>query len=118
MLDEGYLRTIRHGIELFNAQKYWECHEELENAWIEDPTSSRHITWAIIQVAVALYHYQRGNLIGAKSMLRKAKEKLDKGNVRAGALLHWAHFKELVQEGDFMALLAFKFPVPQSWKRL
>ena len=30
-----HLQKIQYGIELFNEQKYWECHEELEDLWLE-----------------------------------------------------------------------------------
>lgn len=70
---------MREGILLFNEQKYWECHEALEDIWAEDNHDPvRYIYWAVIQVAAACIHYRDKNLIGAQGMIAKAKEKFRK----------------------------------------
>lgn len=67
---------MREGVELFNQQMYWECHESLEDVWMEDKGDlARNVYWAVIQVAAACIHYRDGNLIGAQGMMNKAKEK-------------------------------------------
>jgi predicted metal-dependent hydrolase len=118
-----HLKEITEGLELFNAGKYWECHEVLEDPWMEYAHDSvRYIFWAIIQIAVCLYHVRGANLLGACGMLKKAKEKLDtceKLELETPLLessLDWNHFKFLVREikqnpslGDFKRLLNFKF---------
>ena len=71
-----HLKKIGSGVELFNDQKYWECHEVLEDLWAEDTQDpARNVYWAIIQVAAACIHYRESNLIGAQGMIGKAKEK-------------------------------------------
>jgi hypothetical protein len=71
-----HLAKIQEGIELFNEQKYWECHESLEDLWMEDKNdSARYIYWAIIQVAAACIHYRDSKIIGAQGMINKAREK-------------------------------------------
>jgi predicted metal-dependent hydrolase len=71
-----HLEKIREGVELFNEQKYWECHEALEDLWLEDrQDTARLIYWAIIQVAAACIHYRNKNLVGAQGMIAKAKDK-------------------------------------------
>ncbi len=71
-----HMVKIQEGIELFNEQKYWECHESLEDLWMEDRNdSARNVYWAIIQVAAACIHYRDGKIIGAQGMINKAKEK-------------------------------------------
>lgn len=71
-----HLKKIREGIELFNEQKYWECHEALEDLWMEDRNdNARNVYWAIIQVAAACIHYRDNKIIGARGMIAKAKEK-------------------------------------------
>lgn len=71
-----HMAKIHEGIELFNEQKYWECHESLEDLWMEDRNdSARNVYWAIIQVAAACIHYRDGKIIGAQGMINKAKEK-------------------------------------------
>lgn len=71
-----HLKKMKPGIEVFNNQMYWECHEELEHVWLEDRGDDvRNVYWAIIQVAAALVHYENANEIGAQGLLKKAKEK-------------------------------------------
>ena len=71
-----HLAKVQEGIELFNEQKYWECHESLEDLWMEDKNdSARYIYWAIIQVAAACIHYRDSKIIGAQGMINKAREK-------------------------------------------
>lgn len=117
-----HLEKISKGIELFNAEKYWECHEELEDPWIEEPGPVRNVYWAVIQVAVSLFHYRQGNLTGARGMLAKARQKFDRCealHVESDLLyekLSWKKLKELVravprepQLSDFDKLFAFRF---------
>ena len=94
---------MRKGIELFNEQKYWECHEELEHHWLEDAgDNARLIYWAVIQVAAAMYHYRDDNLEGVHGLLYKAKDKLGRGiqnKVETEYLLshvNWNEFRRLV----------------------
>ena len=76
MFDREHLDKMVHGISLFNEQKYWECHEALEDLWAEDNHDPiRYIYWAIIQVAAVCIHYRDKNLIGCQGMVAKAKNK-------------------------------------------
>ncbi len=71
-----HLAKMQEGIELFNEQKYWECHESFEDLWMEDKNDpARNVYWAIIQVAAACIHYRDSKIIGAQGMINKAKEK-------------------------------------------
>lgn len=71
-----HLAKMEEGVRLFNEQQYWECHESLEDVWMEDRgDQARNVCWAVIQVAAACIHYSNGNLIGAQGMISKAKEK-------------------------------------------
>ena len=75
-----HFEKMRKGVELFNEQKYWECHEELEHHWLEDAgDNARLIYWAVIQVAAAMYHYRDENLQGVHGLIYKAKDKLNRG---------------------------------------
>ena len=62
------------GIALFNAGKFFEAHEALEDAWRESPRGSglrRHLQ-GMCQLAVAFHHQSRGNFAGAGSVLGRA----------------------------------------------
>ncbi|MGH9934683.1 MAG: DUF309 domain-containing protein, partial [Blastocatellia bacterium] len=67
-----YLR----GIELFNAGRFFESHEALEEIWLKSEGAERELLHALIQSAAALYHFQRGALKGALSVYRRAQRKL------------------------------------------
>ncbi len=69
-------QLLRHGIDLFNRQEFFECHEVLEEVWTPERGPRRLFLQAVIHVAVAFYHCQRGNLAGARGQLRKALRKL------------------------------------------
>ena len=98
-----HFEKMRRGVELFNEQKYWECHEELEHHWLEDAgDSARLIYWSVIQVAAAMYHYRDENLEGVHGLLFKAKDKLTRGvrgKVETNYLLekiNWNEFRKMV----------------------
>lgn len=59
------------GIELFNAGAYWECHETLETLWRQETRPVRRLYQGILQVGVGLLHARRGNLSGARKVLRR-----------------------------------------------
>lgn len=65
-------RQLDEGVRLFNAGMYFECHDVLEDLWSGVRGESRDFFQGLIQVAVALYHLERGNAEGARSMLGRA----------------------------------------------
>lgn len=123
-----HLKKIRDGLALYNSGNYWECHESLEDHWMEDiGDGARLIYWAVIQTATALYHAEDENLAGARGMLVKAQDKLRRGEhskVETALLkqINWKKFKGLVREvpgyeaqlSDFKKLFEFKFPLPSA----
>lgn len=123
-----HLALMKKGIELFNAQKYWECHEEFEHHWLEEPSAIRNVYWAVIQVAAAMIHYRDQNIIGAKGLITKAKEKFNRvekfeiENEILNKNLSWRELKILVRNvpdepilQDFERLFQFRFKDPNSW---
>lgn len=114
---------MKKGIEDFNAQKYWECHESLEDVWNEDVhDQARNVYWAVIQVASSLIHYRDGKIVGATGLINKAKEKFKRCeslNIETPLLyefLNWKELKELVfkipdqpQLEEFKNLFQFRF---------
>ncbi len=53
------------GMELFNEGKFFEAHEELEEAWKEETGEVRELYRGILQIAVTYLHITRGNYDGA-----------------------------------------------------
>ncbi len=98
-----HLRKMREGLERFNRQHYWECHESLEEVWLEDRNDPvRNVYWAIIQVAASMVHYREKNLVGAAGMLNKSREKFRRVRVMGIATplleerLDWRRLEALV----------------------
>jgi hypothetical protein len=57
---------LRHGIELFNAGRYWDAHEAWEHEWMPDRKGpDAGFYKGLIQVAAGCLHYGRRNRRGA-----------------------------------------------------
>jgi predicted metal-dependent hydrolase len=63
---------FQEGIELFNAGRYFECHEAWEEVWKRAHGDAKRFYQGLIQLAVAILHLQRGNRQGAASVYAKA----------------------------------------------
>lgn len=66
------------GIHLFNSQKYFEAHEELEDLWLKAEGDRKSFLHGLIQVAAAFHHQRRNNPDGFGSLLEKGCAKLQK----------------------------------------
>ena len=119
-----HLQKMQEGVELFNEQKYWECHESLEDVWMEDRGDlARNVYWAVIQVAAACIHYRDSKIVGAQGMIVKAKEKFLRCREKniltqlAFEYLDWEELEKLVMAipekdaklEDFAKLYDFRF---------
>ena len=67
---------FERGVELFNRQEFYECHEVLEDVWRPSAGPIRLFLQALIHFAVGFYHHQQGNRTGAELQLEKALRKL------------------------------------------
>lgn len=70
-------QLFKTGIDLFNAHEFFACHEILEELWQGLSGDEKRFTQAIIQIAVAYHHLERGNGAGAGRLLARALDKLD-----------------------------------------
>ena len=68
---------FHEGIELFNAERFFECHEAWEQVWNRSHGAEKVAIQGLIQAAVAILHLERGNREGAESLYAKARAKLD-----------------------------------------
>lgn len=59
---------------------FFECHEILEEFW-KSRQGLEYIWVGLIQIAVALYHYRRGNRMGATKMMESAIRNLEENPV-------------------------------------
>lgn len=72
MHEEGY----RRGIQLFNERNFFDAHEVWEDVWRESNGTEKKFLQGLIQVAVAFHHHSTGNLVGARSLLERARRNL------------------------------------------
>lgn len=123
MIDSTHLKRMAAGIQCYNKKHFWECHEELEEIWLEDRgDNARYLYWAIIQVAASMVHVREKNLIGASGMIGKAQKKLHQCrefyliNKLVEEELSWSVFEKLVHMikpsdplSSYQQLYDFKF---------
>jgi hypothetical protein len=64
------------GIDEFNQQLFFECHETLEELWLEERGEDRKFYQGIIQIAAGYYKLQQGVPVGAIKLWRMGIEKL------------------------------------------
>ena len=64
------------GIDLFNQREFYECHDTIEEVWLQESSDRQPFLQGLIQAAVAFHHYQHGKWGAARSMLQLALEKL------------------------------------------
>lgn len=71
--DERFHR----GIAEFNARRFFEAHDVLEEMWHEYREEDRLFLQGLIQVAVGFYHLENRNYNGCRSQFAKAIQKLE-----------------------------------------
>lgn len=59
----------------FNEGDYYTCHDLLEDIWLAD--RSNLFIKGLLQMSVAIYHYEYGNLKGARTMFATANRYLE-----------------------------------------
>ena len=63
---------------LFNEERFWECHEALEQIWRKEGGEERELLQGIILAAAALVHYQRGGNQVSLSVFKRGYQRLQK----------------------------------------
>lgn len=106
------------GIEEFNSQGYFDCHETLETLWGTQNGAEKLLTQAIIQFAVAYYHWQRSNFQGAERLFKRGISKIDQAKIdRTASTAYPIDIQDLVDQivSDMPKVTAHKaltkFPV-------
>lgn len=61
---------------LWRQEKFWACHEALEEVWKAAPAPRRDFLNGLIHGAVALFQHRRGNSNGAARQFLRAQIKL------------------------------------------
>jgi len=67
----------KEGLRLFNAGKYFEAHEALEDAWNAEEGDAKNLYQGILQIAVTYHHITRGNYSGALKVHERSQKWLN-----------------------------------------
>jgi len=71
--DEAFLA----GVESFNRGDYFLAHEIWEDIWFSAGGEARSFLQGLIQWSLALHHFQRGNLKGARKLFESGDQLLE-----------------------------------------
>ena len=74
---------FKKGIELFNEEEFYECHEVIEDLWLGTQGRYKDLYKGVIQAAVALHHLKRGNLNGAQKLFKTSTRYLSEYKPKA-----------------------------------
>lgn len=62
-------RQLLQAFGEFNRGEWFDCHETLEDLWVGTEGEIRCFYQGLLQISVALHHWQNGNFGGALSLL-------------------------------------------------
>lgn len=65
-------QLVYQALQEFNNGHYYEAHEDLEHAWMDEEHEVRNLYQGILQAGVAYYQIRRGNYWGAVKMFLRA----------------------------------------------
>lgn len=75
-MTEAVPQEFWQGIEQFNSQQFYACHDTLEALWMDATEPQKTFYQGILQIAVALYHLGNSNWRGAVILLGEGINKL------------------------------------------
>lgn len=84
------------GVEEFNQQQFYECHDTLEALWMEAPNPQRQFYQGVLQIAVGCYHLGNCNWRGATILLGEGMRRLSNYQPVYGEI----DVTALIQESD------------------
>ena len=73
-------KAISEGVDYFNNERFWECHEILEGVWKNCDGNEKFLVQGLILVAAGLVHYQKDEDLICISIFNRALEKLENSN--------------------------------------
>jgi predicted metal-dependent hydrolase len=66
------------GLACYRNREFFEAHEHWEDVWNQLRDPERSFLQGLIQVTVAMHHYENGNRAGALSLLQRALRRLER----------------------------------------
>jgi predicted metal-dependent hydrolase len=69
---------LGEGLRCYRAQEFFAAHEHWECVWLRSKEPEKAFLQGLIQVAAAFHHLQRDNPRGARSLLHRARLRLQR----------------------------------------
>ena len=66
---------FQKGLSEYEKGDYFEAHEAWEDLWSDYSIPNRRFIQGLIQLSVSFVHLGNGNMVGAKSLLKKCQDK-------------------------------------------
>jgi hypothetical protein len=93
------IEVLKRAVELFNEQRYWECHETLEQIWRKEPRGpEKDVQQGIILAASALVHFQKNEDLVCLGMIPSALAKLNSWHENDYYMVNVAQLKVHLEE--------------------
>lgn len=70
-LTENEREQVYLGVNQFNKQEFFECHETLERIWLNQKGETKELLQGLIQLAVGYHHMLKGNSKGTLKLLKR-----------------------------------------------
>ena len=85
MSFENEINTLfQAGLKLFNEKNFYDAHEKWEDLWSDYYLKDRLFIQGLIQLSVSFVHLKNNNMNGAKSLLKKCKQKFEGFDIQRG----------------------------------
>ena len=68
---------LAEGLRCYRSGKFFAAHEHWESVWLATKGPEKPFLQALIELAAALHHFQRGNSRGAASLMQTALHRLE-----------------------------------------
>lgn len=69
--------NLAEGLRCYRAEEFFLAHEHWESVWLQSPDPEKTFLQSLIQISAAMHHVQRGNRVGAASLLTRSLRRLD-----------------------------------------
>jgi len=80
------LGELAKGVALYRRREFFEAHEHWEVVWKQSRGEERKLLQAMIQMAGAFHHWQRGNRRGAVSLMQGSLRRLESCGAQCGGV--------------------------------
>jgi predicted metal-dependent hydrolase len=95
-MSESIPSEFWQGVEQFNHQAFYDCHDTLEALWMDAMQPDKTFYQGVLQIAVALYHLGNYNQRGALTLLGEGIRRLsgyqpEYGEIRVEPLVQDSH---------------------------